>query len=115
MRYLRLKKNTDFQKLFKRGKRVFSPHITLLYAPARAQVMGIALSKKHGKAVKRNRLKRIIRAAYDKNLCILQGEYSVVVLPKAGEELSFRTVEREIVSCFKRINAACHKKEQNQA
>lgn len=104
MRYTRLKKNTHFAKLFKRGKRVFSPHLTLIYSPAKTQIMGIALTKKHGKAVQRNRLKRIIRAAYDKNIQLLGANYSVIVMPKAGEELTFKQVEKCIVSCFKRIN-----------
>lgn len=104
MRYERLKKNTDFSKLFKRGKRVFSPRLTLLYSPSDRQIMGIALTKKHGKAVQRNRIKRIIRAAYDKNVSLLNANYSVVVMPKAGEELTFSQVEKCLASCFKRIN-----------
>lgn len=71
--------------------------------------MGIALSKKHGKSVQRNRLKRLIRAAYDKNVSILNANYSVIVLPKAGEEFTFSQVEKGIVTCFKKINAACQK------
>lgn len=105
MRYLRLKKNTDFQKLFKRGKRVFSPRLTLLFLPSNAQVMGIALSKKHGKAVARNRLKRVLRAAYDKNVGMLNKNLSVVILPKPGEEITFAAAENDLISCFKRINA----------
>ncbi|MGN0814831.1 MAG: ribonuclease P protein component [Candidatus Coproplasma sp.] len=107
MRYVRLKKNTDFQKLFKRGKRVFSPCITLLYAPADRQIMGIALSKKHGKAVKRNRIKRLIRAAYDKNVNMLNENYSVVVMPKVQEDYSFAEIERSLIICFKRLNSQC--------
>lgn len=109
MRYTRLKKNTDFQKLFKRGKRVFSPHITLLYAPSRTQIMGIALSKKHGKAVRRNRIKRVIRAAYDNTVASLGCCYSVVVMPKADVEITYGMMERELLSCFKRMNAASQK------
>lgn len=109
MRYLRLKKNTDFQKLFKRGKRVFSPRLTLLYAPSSHQIMGIALSKKHGKAVARNRIKRVIRAAYDNNVSQLSANYSVIVMPKAGEDLSYHAIEKDLCACFKRINAACRK------
>ncbi len=107
MLYLRLKKNTDFQKLFKRGNRVYSPQITMLWQPSKSNVMGIALSKKHGKAVKRNRIKRIIRAAYSNNLHKLDSAISVVILPKVGEELTFRSVEKSINACIKRINASC--------
>lgn len=109
MRYLRLKKNTHFQKLFKRGKRVFSPHITLLYAPSPVPVMGIALSKKHGKAVRRNRLKRVLRAAYAESLNCLATTCSVVILPKPGEDISYAVAKRELLSCFKRIDAGMGK------
>lgn len=109
MRYVRLKKNSDFKKLFKRGKKVFSPCITLLYEESDRQIMGVALSKKHGKAVKRNRIKRLIRAAYDKNLPVLENNYSVVVLPKIQEEYSFQDIEKSLICCFKRINSKCRK------
>ena len=83
MLYRRLKKNNDFQKLFKKGKRVFSPALTVIYTPdAQKTTMGIALSKKHGKAVVRNRVKRLIRAAFSNNFEKLNGNYSIVVLPK---------------------------------
>ncbi|MGN0817469.1 MAG: ribonuclease P protein component [Candidatus Coproplasma sp.] len=107
MNYVRLKKNTDFQKLFRRGKRVFSPCITLLYVPSDRQIMGIALSKKHGKAVKRNRIKRLIRAAYDKNVAILSENFSIVVMPKVQEEYSFEEIEKSLLTCFKRLNSQC--------
>lgn len=107
MRYLRLKKNTDFQKLFKKGKKVFSPCITILYFPSDRQIMGIALSKKHGKAVKRNRIKRLVRAAYDRQIDNLNKNYSVVVLPKVQESYSYKEIEKSLLSCFKKINAQC--------
>ncbi|MDE6790967.1 MAG: ribonuclease P protein component, partial [Clostridia bacterium] len=41
MKYQRLKKNADFQKLFKKGKRVFSRTLTVIYSPAKEKtVMG---------------------------------------------------------------------------
>ena len=64
MKYLRIKKNADFQKIFNKGKKVFSPNITLLYFSAPKLAMGVAVSKKHGNAVKRNRIKRLLRAAF---------------------------------------------------
>ena len=107
MRYLRLKKNNDFQKLFKKGKKVFSPCITVLYIPSGRQIMGIALSKKHGKAVKRNRIKRLVRAAYDRQIENLDANYSVVVLPKVQDNYSYKEIEKSLLSCFKKINAQC--------
>ncbi|MDE5789270.1 MAG: ribonuclease P protein component [Clostridia bacterium] len=106
MKYQRLKKNADFQKLFKKGKRVFSRTLTVIYSPAKEKtVMGIALSKKHGKAVKRNRIKRLIRAAFSNNFEKLNGVYSMVVLPKICEEYDYAEIEKSLINCFRRMEA----------
>ena len=104
MQYGRLKKNGDFQKLFKTGKRVFSPALTVIYTPCRENtLMGIALSKKHGKAVKRNRIKRLIRAAFATNSDKLNGNYSLVIMPRIAEEYEYKSIEKSLVSCLKRM------------
>lgn len=102
MKYQRLKKNADFQRLFKSGKRAYSKDLTVIYTPCKAQtVMGIALSKKHGKAVVRNRIKRLIRAAFSNNFEKLNGNFSIVVLPKVKEEYSYAGIEKSLLACFK--------------
>lgn len=105
MNYLRIKKNTEFTKLFKRGKRVFSPALTLIYFPSANMSMGIAVSKKHGKAVKRNRIKRLLREVFSKNSYMLQKNWSFIIMPKIAEEYSYSAFEKSIVSCFKKIAA----------
>lgn len=105
MQYVRLKKNTDFQKLFKKGKRVFSPALTVIYIPNPTNtVMGIALSKKHGKAVVRNRIKRLVRAAFSNNKNKLNGNFSIVIMPRISEEYSYKNMENSLISCFKRMS-----------
>ena len=105
MKYQRLKKNADFQRLFKRGKKAYSKDLTVIYAPCKAKtVMGIALSKKHGKAVVRNRIKRLIRAAFSNNFERLCGNFSLVVLPKVRDEYSYAEIEKSLISCFKTMD-----------
>lgn len=106
-KYLRLKKNTDFQRLFKKGERVYSQGLTILYRPSQQTVMGIALSKKHGKAVRRNRIKRLIRAAFIKNLNVLNEPCSMVILPKVQDDYNYKDIEKSLIACLKRINS-CH-------
>lgn len=104
MKYSKLKKNGDFKKLFAKGKRAFSRTLTVIYAPSHGKtVMGIALSKKHGKAVQRNRIKRLIRAAFSNNFEKLKGSYFIVVMPKICEEYSYAETERSLLSCFRRM------------
>lgn len=66
--------------------------------------MGIALSKKHGKAVERNRIKRLIRESFNKNLHMLQKNWAVVVLPRVADGYSFKTFEKSFIICFKKVN-----------
>lgn len=105
MKYQRLKKNGDFQKLFKKGKRTFSRFLTVIYSPSKGEksVMGIAVSKKHGKAVKRNRIKRLVRAAFSNNADKLKGCYSMVIMPKICEEYSYADIESSLLTCFGRM------------
>ena len=108
MKYLRIKKNSDFQKLFKKGKKVFSPYLTLIYFPSDSLSMGIAVSKKHGKAVKRNRIKRLVRAAFSDCCDNLSGKFSIIVLPRISDEYSYRKMKDGFNICFKKVNS-CEK------
>ena len=47
MKYYRLKKQADFQKLFQKGKRAHTPSLTILYRPSDKMTMGISIGKKH--------------------------------------------------------------------
>lgn len=104
MQYGRLKKSDDFTKLFRKGKRVYSSAVTVIYSPARGStLMGIAISKKHGKAVRRNRLKRLVRAAFRRHSDLLNGDYSIVILPRPAESYSYAEIEKNLCSCLKRM------------
>lgn len=96
MKYYRLKKQSDFQKLFSAGKRFYSPSLTVIVKPAKDMIMGISVGKKHGKAVQRNRIKRILRAAFSETQDAMKGKYSVVLIPKVAEKYSFHTYEKEL-------------------
>ena len=96
MKYLRIKKQADFQRLFQKGKRAFSPSLTLLYTPAEKMRMGVSVGKKHGKSVQRNRVKRLVREAFRLNQDKMKGTYSFIILPKANKEYSFKTFERDL-------------------
>lgn len=109
MLYYKIKKNKDFQKLFTKGKRAFSPALTLVYAPSDKVRMGVCVGKKHGKAVLRNRIKRLVRAAFSSKVCELSKPYSFVILPKVKDEYSLSDFEKSLDICFKR-EQLCHKK-----
>ncbi len=96
MKYFRLKKQSDFQKLFNKGSRAFSPSLTIVYRKADKTTMGISVGKKHGKSVQRNRIKRLIREAFRHSLSQMQGHYTIVLIPKVCQSYSFETFKRHL-------------------
>ena len=96
MQYCRLKKQSDFQKLFKKGKRAFTPSFTLIYTPSQKMTMGISIGKKHGKSVKRNRVKRLLREAFRLTQNEMQGTYAFVIVPKVLDSYDFSTYKKHL-------------------
>ncbi len=96
MKYLRIKKQADFQRLFQKGKRAFSASVTMLYRPSDKMRMGISIGKKHGKAVQRNRIKRLLREAFRAAQDEMKGTYSVILIPKVSDKYAFETFKRHL-------------------
>ncbi len=104
MKYLRLKKQSDFQKLFQKGKRAFSPSMTVLYRVEKYTTMGISIGKRHGKSVQRNRIKRLIREAFRAEISSLKGNYAFVIIPKVSDEYSYQTFKKHLQWIIKKEN-----------
>ena len=102
LKYLRLKKNTDIQRLFKKGNRAFSAALTAIYVPSKALKMAVIVSKKHGKAVRRNRIKRLVRQAFY-NTCDKLPPCSVILLPKVADAYCLAEFERSLLKCYKKM------------
>lgn len=102
MKYLRIKKQADFQKLFSKGKRIFSSSLTVIYSPSKKTRMGISVGKRHGKAVKRNRIKRLVREAFRQSVETLSAPYSFLIIPKVKDEYSFFEYKEHLLKIFKK-------------
>jgi ribonuclease P protein component len=66
LKTIALTSNRDFLRLYKRGRSYVNPSLVLYFTKNRLAMnrMGITASKKIGKAVQRNRARRIIKEAY---------------------------------------------------
>ena len=104
MTYFRLKKEKDFQKVFHKGKRVFSNSLTMICLPSDILKMGISIGKKHGKSVQRNRIKRLIREAFRLTRDEMKGNYAIVIIPKVSEDYSFETYKKHLQWIIKKEN-----------
>ena len=90
----------DFKKTFKEGKRILSPHFALYARENKKTVsrVGISIAKSHYKlATKRNRLRRVAREFFKKEVKPLIKGHDIVVTSKAsGKDVDMKTSEREI-------------------
>lgn len=92
---IRLKNKKDFNEVFSSGKKAYSKNLTLIYKKKNELKVGICVSKKHGNAVKRNRIKRLIRASYYPYLSKIKGYY-IVFLPKTDKEFTYKELFSDI-------------------
>ena len=98
----RLKKQKDFNLVFSKGKRIYTNSLTLIYLKNNFLKFGISLSKKHGKAVERNKIKRLLRAVIREVLPNINDTYYIVVLPKVLEEYSHKVFKNDVTFALKK-------------
>ena len=82
----RLKKQKDFELVFKLGKRVYSKTLTLIYLPSSELKVGYAVSKKHGGSVVRNRIKRLLRESFRSFAKNISKNFFFVIIPNIPKE-----------------------------
>ena len=83
---IKLKKQKDFDLVFNKGNRVYSKSLTLIFIKKESLKIGISVSKKHGKAVLRNRIKRLVRAAFKSFIKNINKNYFIVIIPKVNDD-----------------------------
>ncbi len=103
MKYARIKKNKEIQKLFKKGNKVFSRALTALFIPSDEIRMAVIVSKKHGKAVKRNRIKRLVRQAFFNTCEELKKPCAMVIIPREAESYCLESFEKSLRQCYSKI------------
>ena len=109
-RSARLLKHSDFDRVYKQGRRHFSSHMTVFYlrqAEGGARV-GFTVGRVLGGAVERNRIKRRLREAVRQRRAVLQVAgacgIDVVINPKKSVlTLEFSAVLEEVGRAFDAI------------
>jgi len=106
----RLPRPKDFQELIKGGTRIDSDCFVVLYAPnglGRSR-LGVTVSKRVGRAVIRNRVKRLVREHFRQHKGLFSDSYDVNVIAKGGtSDLSSGRVRGALDAVVRNILKDC--------
>jgi ribonuclease P protein component len=92
----RLRKNRQFQYVFRKGKSMGNREMAVLYVRGSRLLVGFSVSKKVGNAVVRNRTKRRMREAFRAMIPQLRPGQYVVVAREAAGAADYRALERSL-------------------
>ena len=111
----RIKKKSDFNRVFAGGQRAGDHRLVLLARPALGDTsrLGISVGKKLGSAVRRNRYKRTMREAFRLAQHQLPGGWDIVLIPRSTAKASVRQYYDSIIRLTRRINRRTNKNENN--
>lgn len=121
----RLSRSEDFARVYRSGRSVANRYLVLYYfersSPESAEAVngprvGFSVSKRLGTAVDRNRVKRVLREAYNANLRSLRGNMDFVLIARAPlvellETEGFLAVEAKVLEVFGKASLLVHTEE----
>ena len=98
--YDSLKKNSDFQKVYSKGKSKANKYLVMYVLENDLSInrLGISVSKKVGNSVVRHRLTRLIRESYRLNESMFNSGLDIVVIARnTAKDKSYKEIESALM------------------
>ena len=108
-RQSRIRKQAEYSACYERGRRYHTEHFLVFVRPRENGActrMGMAVSRKVGKAVTRNRVKRLLRAFFRLHRALLPEHLDIVAVAKkhtGAADLSQDRVNAQLLPLLQRL------------
>ncbi len=102
----RLKRRKDFTKVYKKGRSLTGKSVVLCYRKTTGSCfrVGFTVSKKVGKAVERNKIRRRLKEISRLNIGKFTPGYDYIFIARRDiGGVPYRELEREVISLVKRV------------
>lgn len=101
-----IKESKDFDTILKKRKQ-FASKFTYIYInenDLNNYRFGICVSKKLGKAVIRNKIKRRVKDIIDKSKLQFNNKDYIIILKKSAKDAEYLELKEDIINLLKKIN-----------
>ena len=102
---LRLRGRSEFRRLFEQGKRAGDHRLQVWAAPNDLECsrFGLVVGRKHGNAVRRNRIKRVLREAFRLCRSELPSGLDIACAPRVGAEIELQGAIESLLRLTERL------------
>lgn len=103
-KYEIIKKNSDFNDIINSGSLLKNKYYSVYYVKSEEDYpkFGLAVSKKFGNAVERNKIKRQLRSIIDNNKDRFKANNYIIMVRKCLKEVSFQVKEEKFLEIMVR-------------
>lgn len=102
-----LRNTRQFNQVYKRGKSIVNRHVVMYYVKNGLDYnqVGFSVSKKVGKAVIRNRVKRKLKESFRLNEEKITVGYDIVFVARVRcKDSNYKEMEKAMLHCFRKGN-----------
>lgn len=96
-----ISKDREIRQIFIRGQQWKGKFLKCFFLPAPERKVGFIVAKKFGKAVTRNRIKRLMREAYRKNRCQINQVHLLICATNQTFSAGYQDIYQDFLNFLK--------------